>query len=161
MDALVTRGDEVVVLDDLSSGRRENLEGAIAAGATLVEADIADADAVGAAFTEHRPELVFHLAAQIDVRRSVKDPAYDLGLNAGGTIHLLEAARTAGTGRFAFASTGGAIYGEVERAKGEVVFARDMELKYVGVFKSSIIYRAARDLVCRKAKKRVLSVQDF
>ena len=54
-----------------------------------------------------------------------------------------------------------AIYHDVEQAKGEVVFARDMELKYVGVFKSSIIYRAARDLVRRKARKRVLSVQDF
>ena len=73
----------------------------------------ATAGAVAAAFDRHRPELVFHLAAQIDVRRSVEDPAYDLGLNVGGTINLLEAARRSGNAsRFVFASTGGAIYGE-------------------------------------------------
>ena len=112
VDALVARGDEVVVIDDLSSGRQQNLEGAVAAGAALVKADVGDRDAVGEVVGRHRPELICHLAAQIDVRRSVEDPAYDLGLNVGGTIHLLEAARAAGTARFVFASTGGAIYGE-------------------------------------------------
>ena len=112
VDALLARGDEVLVIDDLSSGRRENLEGAIAAGAGLVEADVADREAVAAAFERHSPELVCHLAAQIDVRLSVADPAHDLALNAGATIGLLEAAREAGTARFLFASTGGAIYGE-------------------------------------------------
>ena len=71
-----------------------------------------DEPAVAALFDDHAPELVFHLAAQIDVRRSVADPAYDLALNAGATINLLEAARQAGARRFLFASTGGAIYGE-------------------------------------------------
>jgi UDP-glucose 4-epimerase len=111
-DALTARGDDVLVADDLSTGLRENLEEAIASGTSLVEADIGDAEDVGAVFARHRPELVFHLAAQIDVRRSVEDPAYDLALNVGGTIRLLEAAREAGTSRFVFASTGGAIYGE-------------------------------------------------
>jgi len=111
VDALVARGDEVLVVDDLSSGRRENLEAAIGAGAELMEADVSDPAAMAAPF-ERSPELVFHLAAQIDVRRSVADPAYDLSLNAGATINLLEAARQAGTKRFLFASTGGAIYGE-------------------------------------------------
>ena len=114
VDALVARGDEVLVVDDLSSGRRENLTGALEAGAELVEADISDADAIAAAFTTHSPELVCHLAAQIDVRRSVADPIHDLSLNVGGTINLLEAARSAGTSRFLFTSTGGAIYGEGE-----------------------------------------------
>ena len=112
VDALVERGDEVVVVDDISSGRRENLEEALAAGAALVAGDIADAALVERVFERHRPELVCHLAAQIDVRRSIEEPAYDLGVNVGGTINLLEAARTVGANRLVFASTGGAIYGE-------------------------------------------------
>ena len=114
VDALVARGDQVVALDDLSSGRRENLAGALEAGAELVEADITDRDAVGRAFERHRPDQVFHLAAQIDVRKSVADPVFDLGVNVGGTIKLLEAATQHGAGRFLLASTGGAIYGEGE-----------------------------------------------
>jgi UDP-glucose 4-epimerase len=114
VDALVARGDEVTVLDDLSTGRRANLDGALAAGARLVEGDIASATDVEAAFTAAQPEVVMHLAAQIDVRRSVADPLFDLGVNVGGTINLLEAARSNGARRFAFASTGGAIYGEGE-----------------------------------------------
>ncbi len=112
VDALVTRGDEVVILDDLSSGRRENLTGALDDGAELIEGSIVDREAIAAAFGRARPELVCHLAAQIDVRRSVTDPAYDLDLNAGGTINLLESSRASGVERFVFASTGGAIYGE-------------------------------------------------
>src|SRR5262245_34514675 len=115
VDALVERGDEVLVLDDLSSGRAANLDAALGAGAELREGDVRDADLIGGAFESHRPQAVFHLAAQIDVRRSVSDPVFDLGVNVGGTINLLEAARAAGTGRFVFASTGGAIYGEGER----------------------------------------------
>jgi UDP-glucose 4-epimerase len=112
VDALAERGDDVLVLDDLSSGRVENLEGARGRGARLLEADVTDANAVAEAFDSHRPELVCHLAAQIDVRRSVADPAYDLGINVAGTINLLEAARQHETARFVFTSTGGAIYGE-------------------------------------------------
>jgi UDP-glucose 4-epimerase len=112
VDALVARGDQVVVLDDLSSGKRENLTEALAAGASLIEGDITDPDAVDRAFSEAEPERVFHLAAQIDVRRSVADPAYDLGINVGGTLGLLERLRAQGSGKLVFASTGGAIYGE-------------------------------------------------
>src|SRR3712207_6101065 len=108
VDALVARGDEVVVLDDLSSGKRENLAEALAAGATLLEGDVADPALVADALTRGRPETVFHLAAQIDVRRSVADPRYDLDLNAGATVGLLEASRDSGVGRFVFTSTGGA-----------------------------------------------------
>jgi UDP-glucose 4-epimerase len=114
VDALVERGDEVLALDDLSTGKRENLEPAIAAGAELFEGSITDEAAVAEAFERANPDAVFHLAAQIDVRRSVSDPAYDLGLNVGGTLNLLERARQNGVGRFVFASTGGAIYGEGE-----------------------------------------------
>ncbi len=114
VDALVGRGDDVFVLDDLSTGHRKNLEPALAAGAKLLVGDITSAEDVGAAFAEARADVVMHLAAQIDVRRSVADPEFDLGVNVGGTIKLLEAARAAGVKRFAFASTGGAIYGEGE-----------------------------------------------
>jgi UDP-glucose 4-epimerase len=108
VDALVARGDEVAILDDLSSGRRENVN----AAATLHEGDIRDGATVRRVVDEIRPEAVFHLAAQIDVRISISDPAYDARTNVEGTVNVLEAARQAGTGRFVFASTGGAIYGE-------------------------------------------------
>jgi UDP-glucose 4-epimerase len=126
VDALLARGDDVVVLDDLSTGRRSNLDSAVTAGALLVEADITDRAGVGSLFAEHRPEAVFHLAAQIDVRRSVSDPTFDLGVNVAGTINLLEASREAGS-RFLFASTGGAIYGEGEGR--ELPLAEDAECR--------------------------------
>jgi UDP-glucose 4-epimerase len=114
VDALLAQGDEVTVVDDLSTGRRENLDGALAAGATLVEADIRDRAAVEGAAVEAKPEVVFHLAAQIDVRKSVADPAFDASINVGGTANVLEAARAGGARRVVFTSTGGAIYGEGE-----------------------------------------------
>jgi UDP-glucose 4-epimerase len=112
VDALLERGDEVSVVDDLSTGRRENLDAAIAAGARLHEASITDGAAMGTIVGSERPEVVFHLAAQIDVRRAVADPAFDAAVNVGGTANVLEAASAAGTGRVVFISTGGAIYGE-------------------------------------------------
>jgi UDP-glucose 4-epimerase len=112
VDALVERGDQVTVIDDLSSGRRENLASPAGEQADLVEADVTDRAAVIEAFERRRPELVFHLAAQIDVRRSVTDPIYDLTVNVGGTLNLLEASRLTDARRFVLASTGGAVYGE-------------------------------------------------
>ena len=109
VDALVARGDEVVVLDDLSRGRRENVH----ENATLRVADIRNADSVAGAFAELAPETCFHLAAQADVRVSVERPAYDCDINVIGTIHDLEAARKTGA-QVIFSSTGGAIYGECE-----------------------------------------------
>jgi UDP-glucose 4-epimerase len=106
-DALVARGEEVHVLDNLTSGRREN----VPKGARLHEGDIrSDADAV---FDDVRPEACFHLAAQADVRVSVDDPVYDADVNVLGTLRVLEAARRHGT-KMVFASTGGAIYGECD-----------------------------------------------
>jgi UDP-glucose 4-epimerase len=112
VDALLARGDDVTVLDDLSTGRLVNLDGALAAGARLAEVDVRDGAAVGALFAEARPELVFHLAAQIDVRKSVEDPYFDAAVNVGGTANVLEAARATEVGRVVFISTGGALYGE-------------------------------------------------
>ncbi len=109
VDALAARGAEVVALDDLSRGRRENVNPA----ATLVQADVRDGDAVGRTFTELRPDVCFHLAAQADVRVSVADPAFDADVNLIGTVRILEAAR-AQDAQVVFASTGGAIYGECE-----------------------------------------------
>ncbi|HEV3000998.1 MAG TPA: NAD-dependent epimerase/dehydratase family protein [Solirubrobacteraceae bacterium] len=114
VDALVDRGDDVAVLDDLSSGKEANVAGALERGARLHRADIRDAAAVADVFGRERPEVVFHLAAQIDVRVSVARPAYDARTNVEGTINVLEGAREAGARRLVFASTGGAIYGETD-----------------------------------------------
>jgi UDP-glucose 4-epimerase len=114
VDSLVARGDEVTVVDNLTTGRRTNLDEALEAGAKLVELDIREAGALAALFAEYGPETVFHLAAQIDVRKSLEDPAFDASINVGGTANVMEAARGAGSGRVVFVSTGGAIYGEGE-----------------------------------------------
>jgi UDP-glucose 4-epimerase len=103
-DAPAARGDEVHVLDNLSSGRREHVNPA----ATFVEGDIRDPTAVEALFDRARPDRCFHLAAQADVRVSVERPDYDCDVNVVGTIRILEAARRHGT-RVVLASTGGAI----------------------------------------------------
>jgi UDP-glucose 4-epimerase len=107
VDALVARGDEVTVVDDLSTGRRENL----APAARLVEHDIREPFDVDA-------DVVFHLAAQADVGTSVEQPVFDAEVNVLGTLRVLEAARAAGAA-LVFASTGGAIYGDVEAPAGE------------------------------------------
>jgi UDP-glucose 4-epimerase len=110
VDALLERGDEVTVVDDVSTGKRQNLDRA--QGAELTELDIRDAEAVNAAVERTRPELIFHLAAQIDVRKSVADPANDSRINIEGTVNVLGAAQAHGVRRFVNTSTGGAIYGE-------------------------------------------------
>ena len=114
VDALLARGDAVTVVDDLSTGRRENLDGALATGAQLAELDIREGAALSELIGRTKPDVVFHLAAQIDVRRSIEDPAFDAGVNVGGTANLLEAMRLGGASRIVFVSTGGAIYGEGE-----------------------------------------------
>jgi UDP-glucose 4-epimerase len=114
VDALLARGDEVTVLDDLSSGRRENLQDALAGGARLEIGDVSDPARVADVCASAKPELVFHLAAQIDVRHSVADPARDATVNVLGTLVVLEAARASGTRRVVFSSTGGGLYGDAE-----------------------------------------------
>jgi UDP-glucose 4-epimerase len=112
VDALLARGDEVTVIDDLSTGKRENLENALANGASLEEIDIRAADSVIDVVGRARPDVIFHLAAQIDVRKSVADPANDSRINVEGTINVLGAAQASGVRRVVNTSTGGAIYGE-------------------------------------------------
>jgi UDP-glucose 4-epimerase len=108
VDALLARGDEVTVVDNLASGKRENVD----AAARFVEADIRD-DRLSL-----DGDVCFHLAAQADVNTSVQRPGYDASVNVLGTVNVLEAARRAGA-RVVFSSTGGAIYGDVERPAGE------------------------------------------
>jgi UDP-glucose 4-epimerase len=112
VDALLARGETVTIVDDLSTGRRGNLDRALAAGAELVECDIRDRGALTEVARRVAPRAIFHLAAQIDVRKSVADPAFDASINVGGTANVLEAARAAECPRVIFSSTGGAIYGE-------------------------------------------------
>ncbi len=104
VEALLARGDEVHVLDDLSRGIRER----VAAGAELHVGDIRDPKAV---FEVAQPDAVFHLAAQADVRLSVERPDVDADVNVLGTVRILEAARRHGA-KVIFSSTGGAVYGE-------------------------------------------------
>jgi UDP-glucose 4-epimerase len=123
VDALAGRGDEVLVLDDFSSGKRENLAEALEAGARVTELNVSDAEAVLGAIEGFRPQNVFHLAAQIDVRRSMADPGFDARLNVVGTVNVLEAATRADVSRLVFTSTGGAIYGEGAERPDELPFA--------------------------------------
>lgn len=108
-DALLAAGHDVVVIDDLSTGRRDN----VPASARFVEGDIRDADLVERVFVEERPDVVCHQAAQTSVSVSTREPVRDAEVNVIGSLRVLEACRRHGISRFVFASTGGAIYGEV------------------------------------------------
>ena len=108
-EALAARGHAVSVVDDLSSGKRENLP----EGVRFHHLDIRD-PAVDRVFAQERPEVLVHHAAQMDVRRSVDDPVFDADVNILGTLRLLEACVRHGVRHVIFASTGGAIYGEQE-----------------------------------------------
>jgi UDP-glucose 4-epimerase len=110
VDALLAAGDQVTVVDHLKGGHSDNLAQAFTRGAVLVRGDVTDVEAMSAAVREARPEVIYHLAGQIDVRVSVRDPAFDAHVNVGGTASMLEAARRAGVGRVVFASTA-AVYG--------------------------------------------------
>ena len=111
VDRLLADGHTVVGLDDLSSGRLVNLDGALAHGGFgLVQADIVSADLIGL-LADSRPEVVYHLAAQIDVRQSVADPQSDAMVNVIGAVRLAEASRRAAVRKVVNTSSGGAIYG--------------------------------------------------
>jgi len=106
-DAFVAAGHHVSVIDDLSSGRRENLN----PQATFYHLDVQD-PGVAEVMRRERPEVLCHHAAQMDVRRSVADPVFDAKVNLVGLLNLMEHGRVNGLQRVLFASTGGAIYGE-------------------------------------------------
>jgi UDP-glucose 4-epimerase len=112
VDALIAGGQgEVAVLDDLSAGKRAQVH----PKARFHEADLRDAEKVRQIVAQERPEVIIHLAAQMDVRRSVADPPFDAQVNVVGFLNLIEAARQHGLKRVIFSSTGGAIYGEQEQ----------------------------------------------
>jgi UDP-glucose 4-epimerase len=109
VDELQQAGHRVEVLDDLSSGSRDNLP----AGVALHVADIVDPEAVARVFAAARPELVCHQAAQMSVSRSVREPLFDAQVNCIGLINVLQAAARQGCRRVVFASSGGVLYGDV------------------------------------------------
>jgi UDP-glucose 4-epimerase len=110
-DLFVASGWDVAVLDDLSSGKREN----VPAAARFYPCDIRSAAARDAILRE-KPDVLCHQAAQIDVRRSMADPRFDCDVNLGGLLHLMQAAVEAGSVKHVlFASSGGAMYGETDR----------------------------------------------
>jgi len=110
VDALTDRRHSVWVADDLSTGKEENLNDR----AEFVRIDITDKGLEEALFSA-RPEVVFHCAAQIDVRKSVTDPLFDARSNIMGTINLLESCRAWGSRKVIFSSSGGTIYGNVDK----------------------------------------------
>jgi len=109
VDALINEGHDVCIVDNLSTGQKENLN----AKAKLFEMDITDKK-LAEVFAQEKPEAVFHLAAQIDVRKSVADPVADAQINILGSINLLENCKKFGVKKFIFSSTGGAIYGDAD-----------------------------------------------
>jgi len=109
VDALIMRGLNVVVMDDLSSGLKENI---LNKDVVFINGDIRDAELVNHTFEVHKPDFVFHLAAQISVSRSVREPQYDADINIMGLLNLLEASVKNGTKKFIFSSSGGVMYGE-------------------------------------------------
>jgi UDP-glucose 4-epimerase len=107
-DRYLELGHEVIIVDNLVTGQREN----IPKKAKFYQVDICDADEITRIFNKEKPEIVNHHAAQMDVRKSVEDPIYDATVNVLGSLNLLQNCVQNKTGKFIFASTGGAIYGE-------------------------------------------------
>ena len=137
-ELFIAQGYDVTVIDNLSTGKRENLP----PGAAFHDMDVASPDAARLV-REGRFDALAHLAAQIDVRKSVVDPLYDARVNILGTLNLLEAARASGAAtRFVFSSTGGAIYGDAVSPPSPEGFPKDPESPY-GIAKlSSELYMA-------------------
>ncbi|HEX6535084.1 MAG TPA: NAD-dependent epimerase/dehydratase family protein [Gemmatimonadaceae bacterium] len=134
-DAFLAEGWEVSVLDDLSTGKREQ----VSAGATFHHLSIGDPEAARVV-REGRFDAICHLAAQIDVRKSVADPARDAMLNVVGSLNLLEAVRASGAPtRFIFSSTGGAVYGDLVEPPTAETAAKDPQSPY-GTAKLSVEY---------------------
>ncbi len=138
VDRFLADGWSVTILDDLSSGREEN----VPADATFVRGDITTPEAAHLV-REGRFDVLCHLAAQIDVRRSVLDPVYDATRNILGTLNLMEAVRASGYAtRVVFSSTGGALYGDFDPPPSTEAFAKDPEAPY-GIAKLSVEYYLA------------------
>lgn len=107
-DELIEKGYDVAIVDDLSTGQEENIN----PKADFHKVDISDYEALSQAIGEIKPEVIFHLAAQVNVRKSVENPVRDVAVNVGGTVNLLDLATKHKVKHFIFSSTGGAIYGD-------------------------------------------------
>jgi len=107
VDAFLAAGHEVKVIDDLSTGKRENLN----PKATFYNVDIRSPE-IADIFAKEKPNVVCHHAAQMDVRRAVREPQFDASVNVVGSVNVLESARQCGVKKIIYASTGGAVYGE-------------------------------------------------
>ena len=134
---LVDDGAEVLVVDDLSRGKLERLAGARRDGRVQVhQLDVRDA-ALAEVTARFAPDVVFHLAAQIDVRASIVEPVEDVSVNVAGSVNVLEAAASAGATRVVFASSGGAVYGTAPKIPTPETSKRRPESPY-GVSKSVV-----------------------
>ena len=119
VDRLLGAGEEVIAVDDLSSGRLANLADARRSNTgnfSFHRVDITST-AIADLIERQKPEFIYHLAAQVDVRKSVSDPIQDAMINIIGTLNLLQAAEKAGTRKFVFTSSGGCIYGEPDPSR--------------------------------------------
>jgi UDP-glucose 4-epimerase len=119
VDRLLGEGEDVLGVDDLSSGALANLAEARRSSTgkfTFQRVDITST-ALPELITRQKPEVIFHLAAQVDVRKSVSDPIHDAMLNVIGTLNILQAATKAGTEKVVFTSSGGCIYGEPDESR--------------------------------------------
>lgn len=158
VDRLLAAGEEVIAVDDLSSGRLSNL--ADARRSTTGKFSFHRVDITSTAIADLiarvRPEFIFHLAAQVDVRRSVADPIHDAMVNIIGTLNLLDAAAKAGSRKFVFTSSGGCIYGEPDPSRlpvteDQVFWPESMPESPYGVSKKVVLdylryFRVAKDI---------------
>jgi len=131
-DKLIGEGHDVVVIDNLSTGKKENLN----PKTKFYEMDICDSE-ISQIFQDEKPEIVFHFAAQIDVRKSVKDPIQDAEVNILGSLSLLQNCQKNGVKKFIFASSGGAIYGDTDIIPTPETHAENPESPY-GICKLTI-----------------------
>ncbi len=157
-DALLAEGDEVIGVDDLSSGTLANLADARRSGSgnfSFHRVDITSR-AIGDVIRRQRPDVICHLAAQVDVRKSVAEPVLDAMVNIIGTLHILQAASDAGTSKVVFTSSGGCIYGEPAQERlpvteQQIFWPEAMPESPYGVSKKAILdylryYRATKGL---------------
>jgi UDP-glucose 4-epimerase len=110
-DALIKNGHKVIVVDNLSSGKKENIN----KKGVFYKADIANNKSISSIFNKEKPDIVIHHAAQIDVRKSVENPSFDANINILGSINILQACIKNKTKKIIFASSGGTIYGECSK----------------------------------------------
>ena len=111
VDALISAGHEIAIIDNLSTGKEENIN----PEACFFHIDITDFEALEGIFQNFKPEIVFHVAAQIDLRKSVEEPSFDAEVNVVGSVNLFSLCIQYGVKRIIFSSTGGALYGEREK----------------------------------------------